>query len=55
MTHKEGSGHGNEHDFVVVPERICSKDKKTWTEVIGIVRILQRKDMYIQNKRLISC
>lgn len=27
---KEGSDHGGEHNFVVVPERICSKDKKAF-------------------------
>jgi hypothetical protein len=29
-THKKGRQHDCKHDPIVVPERICSEDEKTW-------------------------
>jgi hypothetical protein len=49
-TYNEGSHYGDEHDFIVVPERICSKDKKACVNVIRILRIYGERSIHSEQK-----
>jgi hypothetical protein len=45
-THGNGNQHGYEQDFILVPECVCSEDKKAWMNEIRNIHILERKDIH---------